>query len=91
MADTAKYYMVNVTGVVTKCLSCSLQKISQKNIPKKNEETTKNPGERFYLDISSKRHDSLSGRRHWAILVDEATIRHRYNLYVVICWRKQET
>ena len=27
MADTAKYYGVNVTGVVTKCLSCSLEKI----------------------------------------------------------------
>ena len=46
MADTAKYYKVNVTGVVTKCLSCSLEKIRQKNIPKKNEDTTKNPGER---------------------------------------------
>ena len=35
MADTAKYYMVNVTGVVTKCLSCSLQKISQKTYLKR--------------------------------------------------------
>ena len=34
MADTAKYYGVNVAGVVTKCLSCSLEKIRQKNIPK---------------------------------------------------------
>ena len=42
MADTAKYYKVNVTGVVTKCLSCSLEKIRQKNIPKKNEDTSKN-------------------------------------------------
>ena len=31
MADTAKYYKVNVTGVVTKHLSCSLEKIRQKN------------------------------------------------------------
>ena len=43
MADTAKYYNVNVIGVVTKCLSCSLEKIRQKNIgvPKKNEDTSK--------------------------------------------------
>ena len=27
MADTVKYYGVNVTGIVTKCLSCSLEKI----------------------------------------------------------------
>ena len=73
MADTAKYYKVNVAGVVTKCLSCSLEKISQKNIPKKNEDTSNNPGERMYLDIMSIRHDSFGGRRHWAMLVDEAT------------------
>ena len=52
MTDTAKYYRVNVTGVVMKCLSCSLEKIRQKNIRKKNESTTKNPGERMYQDIS---------------------------------------
>ena len=49
MADMANYYKVNATGVVTKCLSCSLEKIRQKNIPKKNEDTSKNPGERMYL------------------------------------------
>ena len=73
MVDTAKYYGVNVTGLVTKCLSCSLEKIRQKNIPKKNEGTAKNPGERMYLDISSVKDESLGGRRHWAMLVDEAT------------------
>ena len=26
----------------------------------------------MYLDISSIRHDSLSGRRHWTMQVDEA-------------------
>ena len=73
MADTAKYYGVNVTGVVTKCLCCSLEKIRQTNIPKKNESTTKNPGERIYLDISSIKDESLCGRRPWVMLVDEAT------------------
>ena len=73
MAETAKYYKVHVIGMVTKCLSCSLEKIRQKNIPRKNEDTSKNPGERMYHDISSIRHDSLVVRRHWAMLVDEAT------------------
>ena len=27
MTDTAKYYGVQIAGVVTKCLSCSLEKI----------------------------------------------------------------
>ena len=27
----------------------------------------------MYPDISSIKHDNLSGRSHWAILVDEAT------------------
>ena len=39
----------------------------------KNENTAKDPGERMYLDISSIKDESLDGRRHWAILVDEAT------------------
>ena len=70
MTDTAKYYGVNVTGIVTKCLSCSLAKIRQNNIPQKNESTGETPGERMYLDISSMKDESLGGRRHWAMLVD---------------------
>ena len=45
--DTVKYYGVQVTRVVMKCLSCSLAKIRQKNIPKKNENTAMKPGERM--------------------------------------------
>ena len=33
MVDTAKYYGVNVTGIMTKCLSCSLEKIRQRTFP----------------------------------------------------------
>ena len=48
MIDTAKYYSykVNATGVVTKCLSCSLEKFKQNNILKQNEDTTRNIQER---------------------------------------------
>ena len=73
MDATAKYYKVNLTGKVNNCLSCSLEKIKQKNIPKKNEDKSKNPGERMYLDISSMRKPSLGGSQHWVMLVDEAT------------------
>ena len=73
MADKAKYYGVNVTGIVTKCLSLFFGKHQEKNIPKKNESTAKTLGERMYLDISSMKDESLGGRRHWAMLVDEAT------------------
>ena len=72
MDDTAMYYNVNLTGKVNNCLSCSLEKIRQNNIPKKNEDEIKNPGERMYLDISSMGKPSMGGRQHW-VLVDEAT------------------
>ena len=68
MDATAKYYKVDLTGKVNKCLSCSLEKIRQKNIPKKNEDKTENPGERMYLDISSMRKPSMGGRLHWVML-----------------------
>ena len=48
------------------------------------------------LDISSIRHESLSGRRHWAMLVDEATrCKHSFFLKkksdqvdLIISWLK---
>ena len=52
MEATAKYYKVDLTGKVNNCLSWSLEKIRQKNIPKKNEDKSQNPGDRMYLDIS---------------------------------------
>ena len=73
MDATAKYYKVNLTGKVNNCPSCSLEKIRQKNIPKKNEDKSENPGERMYLDISSMRKPSMGGRQHWVMMVDEAT------------------
>ena len=73
MDATAKYYKVDLTGKVNDCLSCSLEKIRQKNIPKKNEDKSENPGERMYLDIPSMRKPSMGGRQHWVMLVDEAT------------------
>ena len=62
MADTAKYYGVYVPGILTKCLSNSLEMIRQKNIPKKNESTAKDPGETMYLDISSMKEVENTGQ-----------------------------
>ena len=73
MDATAKYYKVDLTGKVNNCLSCSLEKIRQKNIPKKNQDKSNKPGERMYFDISSMRKPSMGRRQHWAMLVDEAT------------------
>ena len=73
MDATAKYYKVNLTGKVNNCLSCSLEKIRQKYIPKKNEDKSNKAGEMMYLDIFSMRKPSMGGRQHWAMLVDEAT------------------
>ena len=81
MDATAKYYKVDLTGKMNNCLSCSLEKIRQKNIPKKNEDKSKNPGERMYLDISSMRKPSMGGRQHWVMLVDEAT-KYKKNFFL---------
>ena len=59
MDATAKYYKVNLTGKVNNCLSCSLEKIRQNNIPRKKEDKSKTPGEKMYLDISSMRKPSM--------------------------------
>ena len=45
MDATAKYYNVVLTDKVNNFLKCSLEKIRQKNIPKKNEDKSENPGE----------------------------------------------
>ena len=67
------HLIIATAGKVNNCLSCSFEKIRQKNIPKKNEDKSKNPGERMYLDISLMRKPSMGGRKHWVMLVDEAT------------------
>ena len=73
MDATETFCKVGLTGKVNNCLSCSWEKIRQKNIPKKNESKSKNPGGRMYLDISSMRKPCMGGRKHWVMMVDEAT------------------
>ena len=36
LQDTAKYYGIELSGTIATCVSCSIEKIRQKNIPKEN-------------------------------------------------------
>ena len=41
-------------------------------MPKKKEkQVPSRPGYRLFIDISSFKHESMSGKRHWLIVVDE--------------------
>ena len=44
MDATVKYYKVDLKGKGNSCMSCSLEKIRLKNIPKKNEDKSETPG-----------------------------------------------
>ena len=72
MKATADYMGIKVTGKLDLCETCAQAKIRQANIPKKNEpHVPSRPGYRLYIDISSFKHESMGGKRHWLIVVDE--------------------
>ena len=73
LQDTAKYYGIELSGTIPTCVSCSIKKMRQKNIPQENPNKSKTPGDRKYLDISSMIQASSGGTKHWALMVDEAT------------------
>jgi hypothetical protein len=49
----------------------------QKNTNKISKGGSKNPGERFYIDISSIKGESFGGSRFWTFIVDD---------YTDFCW-----
>ena len=54
------------------CETCAKAKIRQRNIPKKKlKQLPTRPGYRIFIDISSFKHTSRGGNRHWLIVVDE--------------------
>ncbi len=71
--ETAKWMNIELKGKLESCESCDLSKSKRKKISKVNLNKTKIPGERLYIDISSIRDPSNSGRKHWLLIVDEAT------------------
>ena len=72
MKTTADYMGIKLTGKLDPCEACTQAKIRQANIPKKKEpQVPSRPGYRLFIDISSFKHESMGGKRHWLIVVDE--------------------
>ena len=72
MKTTADYMGIKLTGKLDPCEACAEAKIRQANIPKKKEpQVPSRPGYRLFIDISSFKHESMGGKRHWLIVVDE--------------------
>ena len=72
LKPTAKYMKLNLIGKLPPCETCAKAKIRQRNIPKKKlKQPPTRPGYRIFIDISSFKHTSRGGNRHWLIVVDE--------------------
>ena len=72
MKTTADYMGIKLTGKLDPCEACAQAKIRQANIPKKKEpQVPSRPGYRLFIDISSFKDESMGGKRHWLIVVDE--------------------
>ena len=70
---TANVMGLNLTGKLDSCESCDLAKARQANLNKKTVPRCNIPGERLYIDISSPTAKSLSGKRHWLLVLDDCT------------------
>ena len=63
---------IKLTGKLELCETCAQAKIRQANVPKKKEkQVPSRPGYRLFMDISLFKHESMGGKRHWLIVVDE--------------------
>ena len=72
LKTTAKYMGIKLTGKLEPCETCAQVKIRQANVHKKKEtQVPSRPGYRLFIDISSFKHESMGGKRHWLIVVDE--------------------
>ena len=72
LKPTANYMKLNLIGRLPPCETCAKAKIRQRNIPKRKiKQLPTRPGYRIFIDISSFKHTSRGGNRHWLIVVDE--------------------
>ena len=72
LRPTAKYIKIEITGKLPPCEICAQAKIRSANIPKKKlKQVPSRPGYRIFIDISYFQHESMRGKRHWLIAVDE--------------------
>jgi hypothetical protein len=69
LQKTADIHDFKLTGKLTICENCALAKARQKNV----KGSSKVPGERVYLDISSVRDVSFGGAKFWVLIVDDYT------------------
>ena len=72
LRPTAEHMGIKLTGQLEPCEMCAQAKITQANVPKKKEkQVPSRPGYRMFIDISSFKHESMGGKRHCLIVVDE--------------------
>ena len=72
LRTTVENMGIKLTGKLEPCEICAQAKIRQANIPKnKQKQVPSRPGYRLFIDISSFKHESMGGKRHWQIAVDE--------------------
>ena len=72
LRTTADYMGIRLTGKLDPCEICAQAKIRQANVPKKKEkQVPSRPGYRLFIYISSFKHESMGGKRHWLIVVDK--------------------
>ena len=72
LKPTANYMKLKLIGRMPPCEICAKVKIRQRNIPKKiMKQLPTRPGYRMFIDISSFKHVSRGGNRHWLIVVDK--------------------
>ena len=72
MRTTADDMGIKLTGKLEPCEICAQAKLRQANVPKKKEkQVPSRPGYRLFIDISSFKHESMGGKRHWLIVVGE--------------------
>ena len=72
LKPSADYMGIKLTGKLEPCVTFAQAKIREANVPKKKENQFLNrPGFRQFMDISSFKHESMGGKRHWLIVVNE--------------------
>ena len=72
LKTTAENMGITISGKLEPCEVCTQAKIRQVNVPKrKQKQVPSRPGYRMFIDISSFKHESMGGKRHWLIVVHE--------------------
>ena len=72
LRTTAEHMGTKLTGKLEPCEICAQAKIRQAYVPKtKEKQVPSRPGYRLCIDISPFKHESMGGKRHWLIAVDE--------------------